>query len=194
MTPERMQKIKQVAGNRQQGLVVVLEDLYDPHNAMAVFRSCDAFGVQDVHLIFDQQLPFDPKAFGKQSSSSANKWLDFYSYESTEGCLEKLKAEGYVLVGTALNPRSVSIFDADLSDEKLALVIGNEKRGLSDLAIKMADRLVQIPMLGMVQSLNLSVTAAICLFEICRQRQDSETDFRIGDSQQQDLIQSFVSR
>ena len=86
-TPERQAKLDRVVQNRQRDIVLVLEDIYDPHNASAVFRSCDIFGIQHIHLVFDKQAPFNPKKIGARSSASANKWLDFTTHSDITACL-----------------------------------------------------------------------------------------------------------
>ena len=168
-TPERVQRYREVAEGRQQG-VVVLEDIHDPHNAEAVFRSCDAFGFQRVCLIFDQEEPFDPRRVGKLSSSSANKWLDFEVYPSAKACLDALHGEGYEVAATVAGGDAEEVYAAELTAPRIAVMLGNENRGLSPEAVALADRRLTIPMAGMVRSLNLSVTAAIVLFEVTRQR------------------------
>jgi len=167
-----MRRYQEVAEGRQQG-VVVLEDIHDPHNAEAVFRSCDAFGFQRVCLIFDQEEPFDPRRVGKLSSSSANKWLDFDVYSSARECLAELHRDGYEVVATVAAGATEELFAAELTAPRIALMLGNEQRGLSEEAIALADRRVTIPMAGMVRSLNLSVTAAIALYEVTRQRRQA---------------------
>ena len=169
VTPQRLQRMTQVAQGRQPG-VVVLEDVHDPHNAAAVLRSCDAFGIQTVHFVFVRTKPYNPAKVGKISSSSANQWLDFVIHHSTADCLEALRNDGYRSVGTVLGQRTESLFDADLTGGPWALWFGNEHRGLSEEAIDGVDRHLSIPMRGMVESLNISVTAAIILFEMTRQR------------------------
>lgn len=167
-----MQRYREVAEGRQQG-VVVLEDIHDPHNAEAVFRSCDAFGVQRVCLIFDQEEPFDPRRVGKLSSSSANKWLDFEVYSSARECLDVLHGEGFEVLATVAEGATEELYGAELTAPRIALMLGNENRGLSPEAVALADRRLTIPMMGMVRSLNLSVTAAIALFEVTRQRRQA---------------------
>ncbi len=164
-----MRRYREVAEGRQRG-VVVLEDIHDPHNAEAVFRSCDAFGFQRVCLIFDEEEPFDPRRVGKLTSSSANKWLDFEVYESAQACLDELHRDGYEVVATVAAGEAEVIFEAELTAPRTAVMLGNENRGLSAEAIALADRRVTIPMTGMVRSLNLSVTAALLLYEVTRQR------------------------
>jgi tRNA (guanosine-2'-O-)-methyltransferase len=169
MTERRERRIEEAAAGRQQG-AVVLEDIRDPHNAEAVFRSCEAFGFQRVCLIFEQEQPFDPQLIGKASSASANKWLSFSIYESTTDCLAELRAAGYEVLATVLDPSAESVYDARFDASRIAMLLGNEQQGLSEQALALADRKLTIPMRGLVQSLNLSVTAAICLYEITRQR------------------------
>jgi tRNA (guanosine-2'-O-)-methyltransferase len=195
MREERLAKIKQVVSKRQD-LIIVLEDIHDPHNAQAVLRSCDAFGVQKVYFIFDKESRFNPHKVGKLSSSSANKWLDYEFFTSTQDCYSKLKADGYTVVATALNDSAESMFDFGFSqNQKLAVVLGNEHRGLSEFAINNADITIMIPLFGMVQSLNLSVTAALFIFEITRQRYKMGFDnFTFNQAQQDSLKNSFIDR
>lgn len=169
LTPERAAKIQRLVENRQQG-IIVLEDISDPHNAAAVLRSCDAFGFHQVFFIFHEERGFNPEKIGKLTSASANKWLEFEIFDSTTACFDRLRDLGYLTVATALTDQSESIFEIDLTEPKLALVFGNEHRGLSEEALARCDKTLLIPMQGMVQSLNLSVTAALCMFETTRQR------------------------
>ncbi len=173
----RQSKIEEVINKRQEG-VIVLEDIHDPHNAAAVWRSCDAFGFQKVYLIFEQEEMFNPKRVGKASSSSANKWLDFEVFKTTSECVAKLKKNGYKTIATVLDKKAKRVEETELTDNKIAVMFGNEHRGLSPTAIKLADEKMYIPMKGMVQSLNLSVTAAIVMYEINQQRQN-KGNFRL---------------
>jgi tRNA (guanosine-2'-O-)-methyltransferase len=159
----RQEKINKMMAARHQG-IVVLEDIHDPHNAAAVWRSADAFGFGKIYLIFEQEAKFNPKKVGKETSGSANKWLDFEIFSSAEECFQKLKEQGYKIYATVLD-REAKILNEIKFENKTAIVLGNEHRGLSEEAIKMADEKIYIPMLGMVQSLNLSVTAGICMWE-----------------------------
>lgn len=164
----RQDKIKKLKENKQ-NLVVILEDIHDPHNAAAVWRSSDAFGVKKVCLIFNKETEFNPKKIGKSSSGSANKWLDFEVFKTTEECLKKIKKQGFETYATILDKEAEKLTEVRFN-KKTALMFGNEHRGLSETAIKMADNRIYIPMRGMVQSFNLSVTAGICLYEYTRQK------------------------
>lgn len=167
----RQQKIERVKDNRHEG-IIVLEDIHDPHNAAAVWRSADCFGFGKIYLIFDQEEVFNPKKVGKASSSSANKWLDFEIFKSTEECLRKIKEQGYTIYVTVLDKNAKTLQSTKFVGNKNAIVLGNEHRGVSQIAIDGADEKIYIPMMGMVQSLNLSVTAGIMMWEYKRQKQN----------------------
>lgn len=169
-TDERVNKLRRVAQARQAGLTVVIEDVFDPHNLGAISRSCDAFGIQQINVIFETHPEFDPKEVGKNSSTATNKWLEYRIHRGTETALRTLKHEGWELVAAALDPDAESIYEADLCQPRIALLFGNEKSGLSSTALSLADRAVRIPMRGIAQSMNVSVSAALCIYEVTRQR------------------------
>jgi len=168
----RQSKIIKMINNRQEG-VIVLENIADEHNAAAVWRSADAFGFQKIDLVFSVEKSFNPKKVGKKSSASANKWLSFKTFKSINECYKELKNEGYKIYATVLDEDSKNLQSTIFSLRKIALVFGNEHRGLSEEAIKGADEKIYIPMRGMVQSLNLSVSAGILMYEVSRQRSAS---------------------
>ena len=151
---------------RQTGLTVVMEDIHDPHNVSAMLRSADAVGVGEVQLLYTQDK--FPK-LGKKSSASATKWIKRNPFDDVEKCYEKLRERGFVVCATHLGKKSVSLYDLDLT-RNIAFVFGNEHRGVSEAAAKLADENFQIPMKGMIQSLNVSVACAVSLFEALRQR------------------------
>jgi len=160
-----------VLTRRQPDLTVVIENIHDPHNASAMLRSCDGVGVLGVQLVYNvEALP--KKAFARTTSGSAAKWVDIEVYDSIAPCYQILRAKGFKILATAVTTESGSIYDVDLT-QPVALVFGNEMRGLSEEAISLADASVEIPMMGMVQSLNVSVACAVCLYEACRQRREA---------------------
>ena len=132
-----------------------------------------AFGIENVHLIFEQEVPFNPKKIGKESSSSGNKWLSFTIWHSTEECLTALRQQGYKLFATCLSEEAVFLPQLDLRQERIAFLFGNEHRGLSVKALELADKKIIIPIYGFVQSLNLSVSVGIVMYELNRQRRFS---------------------
>jgi tRNA (guanosine-2'-O-)-methyltransferase len=145
---------------------VVIENIHDPHNVSAIFRTCDAAGIPRVSLVYNVEK--FPK-IGKKSSASAYKWIERDKFKSVDECYRKLKENGFTIFASSLDRDSKSIYEVDFT-EKSAIVLGNEHRGLSNEAVKQADEKFYIPMFGMVQSLNVSVSAAISIYEAVRQR------------------------
>lgn len=168
-TSRRQERIESVLQRRQTTLTVVLEDVHDPHNANAVLRSCDAVGVLDVHLVYVNEEP-PRKSLGRSTSASAAKWLRIHFHDSIAECYRELRQQGFMIAATALAPESRDLYQLDLT-RTTALVFGNEMRGVSMDAIQGADCTVYIPMQGMVESLNISVSCAVSLYEAMRQRE-----------------------
>lgn len=165
-TEKRIGKIKWVLSKRQPSLQVVIENIHDPHNVSAIFRTCDAAGIPRVSLVYNVEK--FPK-IGKKSSASAYKWIERDKFKSVDECYRKLKENGFTIFASSLDRDSKSIYEVDFT-EKSAIVLGNEHRGLSKEALEQADEKFYIPMFGMVQSLNVSVSAAISIYEAVRQR------------------------
>jgi tRNA (guanosine-2'-O-)-methyltransferase len=165
-TAERLKRITEAASFRQHSLHIVLENIHDPHNVSAIFRTCDAVGVPRVSLLYTIE-PF-PR-ISKISSSSASKWIETAKHADTGSCFTSLRNEGFKIYGSMLKKSAVNLFDIDLT-QKVALVFGNENRGVSSEAERLADETFYIPMFGMIQSLNVSVAAAVALYEAARQR------------------------
>jgi len=170
MTEARQKRINDMQARRQTGFVVLLENITDPHNAEAVLRSCDAFGVSEVWFVQENVPGFNPRRVGKKTSGSANKWIVFKNWSRIDEALDELEQRGYVTVGTVLAADAENIFEARFPESEIALILGNEHSGLSQVALDRVQRKLVIPMRGMVQSLNISVAAAVCIYEITRQR------------------------
>ena len=165
-TEKRIDKIKWVVSKRQPSIRVVIENIHDPHNVSAIFRTCDAAGIPKVSLIYT--IEKFPK-IGKKSSASAYKWIERERFKFVEECYSQLREEKFIIYASSLKPDSKSLYELDFT-KKAAVVFGNEHRGLSQEAEELADERFFIPMYGMVQSLNVSVSAAICIYEAVRQR------------------------
>ncbi|MBI2620031.1 MAG: RNA methyltransferase [Ignavibacteriales bacterium] len=163
---DRISRLDSVLRYRQPDLTVVVENVHDPHNVSAILRSCDAAGVLQVQLLYTHEEFPD---IGKKSSASADKWVDRRMFRSADECFATLRNEGFTVLATHLGKDSRSLYDLDLTG-KAALVFGNEHRGVTDGIAAMADVNFQIPMFGMIQSLNVSVACAVTLFEAVRQR------------------------
>ncbi len=165
MTERRRRRIFDVLARRQPDLTVLAEEVYKPHNLSAILRSCDAVGIGEVHAV----KPTGGVATFSATSASAEKWVDLVVHESTQAAAAALKERGMTLYAAHLSDGAVDYRDVDYT-VPCAVILGNEKEGVSDEAAELADRHVVIPMQGMVQSLNVSVAAAVILFEAQRQR------------------------
>jgi tRNA (guanosine-2'-O-)-methyltransferase len=166
ITERRKKRILEVISRRQDDLRLVMDNIHDPHNVSAVLRSCDAFGVGDVHLYYTRESFPSP---GRKSSASARKWVDLHKHTRPEDLLGHLHAQSMTVLGATLSPQAVPIHTLDLT-RPTAIILGNEHRGLSPELVPKLDGHVFIPMQGMVESLNVSVAAAIFLYEAWRQR------------------------
>lgn len=186
--------MKQAVMQRQNGLIIVLEDIHDPHNAAAILRSCEGFGVQEVYFIFKNQEEFNPRKIGKLSSGSANKWLDFRIFHSSEECIAELHKKDYTVYATTLEGKAKSLYETDFREEKIALLFGNEHSGISKKASQLSDSTMYIPMRGFVQSFNVSVTVSIFLFEVTRQRIKNRNLHPLGEDTQKQLLDDFLKR
>jgi len=167
---KRTQKILTVLSRRQPDLTIVIENIHDPHNVSAMLRSADAVGIHEVQLVYTKEK--FPKV-GKKSSSSANKWVERRKFDSIRECYDRLRGEGFLVYATRLDEGARSLYSLDLTG-KIAFVFGNEHAGVSDEAALLADATVMIPMMGMIQSLNVSVACAVTLYEALRQRMNEK--------------------
>lgn len=162
----RKNKIYKVLEQRQPDLTVVMENIHDPHNVSAMLRSSDAVGIHEVNLIYTSAKY--PK-IGSKSSSSANKWIGRRKFPSVAECYAQLRSEGFQILATRLDENARQLYEFDLT-KPTAFVFGNEHAGVTDEAANSADATVYIPMMGMIQSLNVSVACAVTIYEALRQR------------------------
>ncbi|PIE89150.1 MAG: RNA methyltransferase [Acidobacteria bacterium] len=168
MTPEREKRYRDVIRYRQNTLTLVLENIWDPHNVSAILRSADSVGILELYLVYNNQE--FPK-LGKKSSAGSKKWIQTHLFCDIKTCYHALRAKGFTILATHLNEASKSLYSLDLT-QKTALVFGNEHSGVSDEAHLLADGNFEIPQTGFTQSLNVSVAAAVSMFEAFRQRKD----------------------
>jgi tRNA (guanosine-2'-O-)-methyltransferase len=167
MTPERELRITKVLDKRQDNLVVVLENVFDPHNISAVMRTCDAVGVQDIYVL-NTRIP-QHKKWGAKSSSSAAQWLSVHQFSDAAECFGALREKVDRVFTTHLDGDSVSLYEMELTG-RIALVFGNEHSGVSDEIRTFSDGNFLIPQVGIIQSLNISVACAVTLYEAFRQK------------------------
>lgn len=165
VTERRRHRIFDVLSRRQPDLTVLAEDVYKPHNLSAILRSCDAVGIGEVHAV----KPTGGVATYNATSASAEKWVDLVVHDSIGAGVGVLKERGYKVYAAHFSADAVDYRDVDYV-QPCAILLGNEKEGVTDEAAALADRHIIIPMLGMVQSLNVSVAGAVILFEAQRQR------------------------
>lgn len=192
VTPERCAKMDAVLAQRTRYLTVVAEDFHDPHNASALLRTCESLGLQDVHVV-ENYNTFKARV---GAASGATKWVTRHHYgepgaDNTLACCEKLRSQGYLLVATSPHVRAVPPEVLPL-DQKLAIIFGSERNGVSARAIDTADLLLKIPMVGFVESLNVSVSAAVCLYTLSRRLRSLDVPWQLSDREKQALRLDWI--
>lgn len=191
ITEERKERFEQVLNERTRHFTVVLEDIYQPHNASAVVRSCDIFGVQDVYAIENRFV----NKVSKHVAKGSQKWLDINRYkedgDNTQACLQDLRAKGYQIIGTTPHTDSCVLSDFDVT-KKTAFVFGAEKEGISDYIKQEADGFLKIPMVGFTESLNISVAAAIILQDVTTRMKQQNIDWMLSDEEKRNLYFEWI--
>lgn len=164
MSPERYQRIRDVLARRQTDLTVCLENVHKPHNVSAVVRTCDAVGIHRVHTVWEEQYQFR-----RGTAMGSQNWVRQTNHDTIDDAMATLKGQGMQVLVTHLSDSAVDFRDVDYT-KPTAILFGQEKYGATDQAKALADQDIVIPMMGMVQSLNVSVAAALVLYEAQRQR------------------------
>lgn len=196
-TPHKIEKMQKVLNERTRHVTVVLEEIMRTHNMSAALRSAECFGVQDVHIV-ELRERFFPHV---KVSKGACYWVTIDHYDTPEVnntavCFEKLRAQGYKIVATSPHAKSCSIDQLPL-DSKIALVFGTEDTGISDYVKENADASVYIPMCGFTESFNISVSVALCLYEVTKRlRASSDIDWHLTEDEKDDIklewLRSFI--
>lgn len=191
-TEERLKKISATAKSRQFSLHIVMENIHDPHNVSAIFRTCDAVGVPKVSFLYT--IEKFPKV-SRVSSASATKWIEIEKFDNTKTCIDSLKKQGFAIYSSMLDKDAINLYELDLT-QKIAFVVGNEHRGISEEIKKLSDKTFYIPMRGMIQSLNVSVATAVILYEAQRQRElkGMYSQSELLDEQLEKLIDKWCSK
>ena len=189
ISDRRRKRIEQVLARRTRLLTVVLEDLYQPHNASAVLRSCECFGVQDVHVV-EKGNEF---RISRTVDIGASKWLSLFSHADIGTCASALREQGYRLVGATPHEGGCTLDELPV-EGRLAIFFGTEECGLSDAALAAADGFVSIPMRGFSESFNVSVSAALILRELTEQIWASELDWGLSAAEKLDLRLEWYRR
>ena len=189
LTERRRDLFQKVLAERTRHFTVATEDVYQLHNTSAVMRSCDVFGVQDLHVV-EAQLG---KRIDKEIAMGAQKWVDFHRYNSINDCLDNLRNTGYQIIATTPHGNVTMLQNFDVT-KKSAFIFGKEDVGLSDTVLESADGFLKIPMYGFTESLNISVSAAIILQDIVTRLKKSEIDWSLSEAEKLDLEMNWTKK
>lgn len=179
LTEKRVALLSDIAAKRTRHFTVVTEDVYQLHNTSAVMRTCDIFGIQDLHVVEE----IVGKRIDKEIAMGAQKWVDLYRHSDINQCISQLKNQGYRIVATTPHKDSQTLDEFDVT-KKAAFFFGKESDGLSDTVFKNADELIQVPMYGFTESLNISVSAAIILQNTVSRLKKTDAVWQLSDEEQ----------
>lgn len=189
LTERRRNRFKKVLSERTRHFTVVTEDVYQLHNTSAVMRTCDVFGIQDLHVVEEKVS----KRIDKEIAMGAQKWVDFKRYHSINDCIKTLKNSGYQIIATTPHDDSTMLYDFDVS-KKSAFFFGKESDGLSDTVMNTADGYLKIPMYGFTESLNISVSAAIILQGVVTKLKQSDVKWQLSEEEKSEIEMGWIKR
>ena len=178
LTPRRQGLFKEVLNERTNHFTIAVEDVYQLHNTSAVIRSCDVFGIQNVHVIEEVNI----KRIDREIAMGAQKWVNVNRYDSTNKCIDNLKNKGYQIVATTPHDDSKVLHDFDIH-KPAAFFFGREQQGLSDVVMNAADSKLHIPMVGFTESLNISVSAAILLQHVTSKLRKTDIKWQLTEEE-----------
>lgn len=191
VSDRRKQRLTEVLAERTRHMTVVLEDVYQGHNASAVLRSCDCFGVQDIHFIENR----NKFKISEDVSMGATQWLTLKKYNDSENntasCLTELKKQGYRIIATSPHKDEKTINELDVA-KPFALVFGTEIDGITETVSEMADEFVKIPMYGFTESFNISVSAALCMNELMGRIRKQKIAYQINEAEKQEIYLEWL--
>lgn len=192
ITENRLSLFRKVLGERSRYLTVLLEDIYQSQNASAVLRTCDCTGIQDVHIV-EQQNEYE---INRDVALGSNQWLSLHYYnegsDNIFSAVQALKKQGYRIVATSPHKEGVTPESFDLDKGKAALLFGTELNGLTERALELADEFIQIPMVGFTESYNISVSAALALYSLRKRMESSLLDWKISEDEQNELLLNWL--
>jgi len=178
LTENRIEKFLKILGQRTNHFTIALEDIYQLHNTSAVMRSCEVFGIQNLHVVEEKY----GKTINKEIAMGAQKWVDVTRYNSNADCVKTLKEQGYQIIATTPHNDSCLLHEFDIT-KRSALFFGTERKGLSDEVLDEADGFLKIPMVGFTESLNISVSAAIVIQDITSRLRQSDIDWKLTEDE-----------
>jgi tRNA (guanosine-2'-O-)-methyltransferase len=184
ITDERRDVLQRTVAQRTHYMRILTENMFHPQNASAIMRHCEAFGIQQIHTVEDR-CKFDPSV---NIVRGPQKCVDVEHHETTTEALRALKSEGYRIVATTPHRCSATPETFDVTKGKFALVFGTEHAGISDEVIEAADDFLMIPMCGMVESLNVSASAAILIYMLSERIRQSVDGWQLSDAEQLKLL------
>ena len=191
VSDRRKQRLTEVLAERTRHMTVVLEDVYQGHNASAVLRSCDCFGVQDIHFIENR----NKFKISEDVSMGATQWLNIKKYNehenNTAACLTELKKQGYRIIATTPHKDDKTITELDIT-RPFALIFGTEIDGITETVSEMADEFVKIPMYGFTESFNISVSAALCMNELMRRIRKQKIAYQLNEAEKQEIYLEWL--
>ena len=193
LTDERIRLFEKIIAQRTNHLTVVLEDIYQEHNASAIVRTCDSFGIQSLHLIESRNV----YQVHEGISRGSNQWVTLEHHysegKSSTDIFNEIKSKGYKIAATSPHAIEYDIFNLPI-DEPIALIFGAEKKGITAAAIENADYLVRIPMYGFAESLNVSVAAAITLNELRKRLNQSSIPWPLSNQEKLETLLSWCRK
>jgi tRNA (guanosine-2'-O-)-methyltransferase len=178
LTDNRKERFLNVLENRTKHFTIAVEDVFQMHNASAVMRSCEVFGIQELHVIEERY----GKRIDKEIAMGAQKWVDINTYDSVTNCIDTLKNQGYQIIATTPHENDCLLEDFDISKPS-ALFFGTERDGLSEEILRRADGFLKIPMVGFTESLNISVSAAIIIQNLTNRLRSSDIDWQLTEDE-----------
>ncbi|WP_346854696.1 RNA methyltransferase [uncultured Draconibacterium sp.] len=195
ITPRRNELFERTLAMRTKYITIVLEDIFQPQNASAVLRTCDCFGIQDVHIIENRNEFQDDS----EVSLGSSKWLNLHKYNEAGNnsieTIKKLKEQGYRIVATTPHTNDQELQDFDISKGKTALVFGSELPGITDNILNEADEFLKIPMYGFTESFNISVSAAVILHHLTlKMRQTEGLKWQLSEDERDALKMDWIRK
>jgi tRNA (guanosine-2'-O-)-methyltransferase len=178
LTENRKAKFLKVLENRTKHFTVVVEDVFQMHNASAVMRSCEVFGIQELNVIEERY----GKSIDKEIAMGAQKWVDINKFDNVSNCVETLKNQGYQIIATTPHENDCLLDDFDITKPS-ALFFGTERDGLSEEVLQKADGFLKIPMAGFTESLNISVSAAIIIQNLTNRLRQTDLDWHLSEEE-----------
>lgn len=189
LTPQRKARFDAVLPNRTKHFTVATEDVYQLHNTSAVIRSCDVFGIQEVHIVEER----NSKRIDREIALGSQKWVDLKRYQTVDECIESLKENGYQIVATTPHENDQVLADFDIT-KKSCFFFGREAEGLSQEVLAAADCFLKIPMVGFTESLNISVSAAIILQDVTNKLRHSQINWQLSEQEQLEKRLDWISK